>query len=468
MNQQVNSSRTYYLFEYGDPVKLDWEQTKFLRFQAFLEEIWENRSRSGIIADWYKAEEDPLNQPLVQCIHKRKGVEDFEFAIRASNYVGMIRFEDDVFHFLPKLFKKHVHDDALNSSNAHLLWWLSYNKWLNLPKHIASLSNQRCDFLEILIHLFSTYTLDQLNMGPYQAYQEMEAETTYLKGQLMFSDYISNYLGRANYQKLYCRYDSFEIDNTFNRIIKSVCKQLMHHTRLRKSRNNLNDILRILDEVSDTSVTIQNCDEVVLNRMFGDYQLVLDYCRMFLANSQTTSNDQQSNAFAFLVPMEKVFEEFVLGFIRKEMKDSIHVDSQLSGTYLTTKNTFKLRPDLKMTALKEPKSSFIADSKYKLLYDNAKGISQPDLYQMIAYAIRFNVNRIVMFYPKWTGGSQIDEKHIEILDELASEEIQIQIHSLEIMENIIPMDEHVSIQRVFELTRNRLIKQLESVIISKG
>jgi 5-methylcytosine-specific restriction enzyme subunit McrC len=461
MSQSKEQIRnTYYLFEYGDSIKLEWKKEKILRFQVFLEEMWENRTHSGILSQWYTAEEEPISQPILQFIHRRKGKDEFGFYIRASNYVGIIRFEEDVFHLIPKLFKGEEKREALKKSNAHLLWWLSYNKWLNLPKHVTNLSHQKCDFLEILIHLFSSYTIDQLNIGPFQAYQEMEDETTYLKGQLMFNEYVSNYLGRANYQKMYCRYDSFEIDNTFNRIIKYVCKQLIQQTRLRQTRNNLSNILRILDEVSDVPASIYTCDEVVLNRMFGGYQLVLDYCRMFLANSQSTSNDQHSDVFAFLVPMEKVFEEFVHGFIQKELKDKIEITGQVRGTYLTTSKKFALRPDLKLEA---GEFKFIADTKYKLLHDGFKGMSSSDLYQMLTYAVRFNVDRVMLFYPSWSGMQDSSVGEYDIKDELAGAIVKIEFHSLEILSENQQHDENISIQRLFEPCKMQLKEQISDL-----
>jgi len=62
--------------------------------------------------------------------------------------------------------------------------------------------------------------------------------------------------------------------------------------------------------------------------------------------------------------------------------------------------TFQLKPDL---FLKTENKSLIADTKYKIVYsdekDPKKGISQTDLYQMLAYAVRFDIDEIILFYP---------------------------------------------------------------------
>lgn len=448
------------LFEYGDWHNLDWKAEQIARFEVFLEEVWENRSRSGILAEWYKAEDEPLNQPLVQIKHKRFGKNKVTYAIRANNYVGIIRFEGHTFHVLPKLFKNHSKGHVLQVSNAHLLWWLSYNRWLNLPKQVTSLSYQRCDFLEILIHLFTTYTLAQIQKGVYQTYQEVEAETTYLKGQLLFNEYTSQYLGRANYQKMYCRYDSFEIDNQLNRIIKYVCRQLMAQSTIAETRRTLSRIINLLNEVKDVVVSDQNCDQVVLNKMFKEYQMVLDYCKMFLRGNQTQTTDKTHEAFAFLVPMEKVFEEFVLGFLQRELKDHIKVTGQYQRKYLTTNNKFRLRPDL-LIQVHQTSKSFIADSKYKLIYEGSKGISQSDLYQMLAYAVRHKADQIKLFYPNWTEGTNKDFSRISIRDEFTSNvEVHIDINQVHIAAvDHEKWNQHVPIRELFKEVKKQLKKE---------
>jgi len=75
-------------------------------------------------------------------------------------------------------------------------------------------------------------------------------------------------------------------------------------------------------------------------------------------------------------------------------------DERASDTYLDEGKAFNLKPDL---WLKTNDKSLIADTKYKIVYsdekDPKKGISQNDLYQMLAYAVRFEVDEIILFYP---------------------------------------------------------------------
>ena len=132
--------------------------------------------------------------------------------------------------------------------------------------------------------------------------------------------------------------------------------------------------------------------------------------------------------------METVFEDFILGFIKKEIP-SIIAKAQRSDIYLDESKAFNLKPDF---FLKTEFKSLIADAKYKIVYsdekDPKKGISQNDLYQMLAYAIRFEINEIIVFYPDTVKENQETSAEIFIKDTLANnKEICIKAFRLEVI-----------------------------------
>ncbi|PJA51501.1 MAG: hypothetical protein CO167_13625, partial [Candidatus Marinimicrobia bacterium CG_4_9_14_3_um_filter_48_9] len=78
---------------------------------------------------------------------------------------------------------------------------------------------------------------------------------------------------------------------------------------------------------------------------------------------------------------------------------------------------------------------FIADTKYKIIYsdknDIKNGISQNDLYQMISYAIRFNVQDVLLLYPNTLKSRDFGSNQFTITDKLALEK-QINISSYQL------------------------------------
>jgi len=226
----------------------------------------------------------------------------------------------------------------------------------------------------------------------------------------------------------------------------------------------------MLDEVTDVRVTADDCANIKFNPMFGEYEVVRDYCLLFLRNSISMSYKDDLKLFAFLLPMEYVFEDFIFGFIDKEIA-TISVSAQSNSTYLDKDKSFLLRPDL---ILEINGHSIIADTKYKIVYadgsDNKGGVLQSDLYQILAYAVRFKVNDAILLYPNTMSGNSINsvDNEIIIIDELASKaELRIKVCRLPIInKNLIRqgMFSEEPLEEIFEQTKAELKERLEYLL----
>jgi 5-methylcytosine-specific restriction enzyme subunit McrC len=204
------------------------------------------------------------------------------------------------------------------------------------------------------------------------------------------------------------------------------------------------------------------------NPIFANFEKVKDYCYLFLKNSISIEYKNNLRLFAFLLPMEYVFENFITGFIDKEIKE-INVRSQITSKYLDQEENFTLRPDLYFQL---GSKKIIADTKYKMIYQDANdpknGISQGDLYQMIAYAVRFKVNEIKLFYPDTIKGYYEKENAIIIKDELA-DYININIKSYQlpiINRDLIDQTEfqEIELAKKFETSRIKLRQRIIEIL----
>jgi len=445
------------LFEYQN--KVAFPEAHFDNLEVFLDAVWSKREKSS----YYNEDENREEvQHFIQFLHKNK-------ELKSNKFVGVIHFENQTINLLPKVFYKGTEATSTEVKliNSHILWWLSYCRKLRFPNYLSGLNAQQADFFEILIYLFSKYTKELLNSAVYQKYIEVENELSFIKGSINFSEYINQNLARGRNHKVNCRYDSFEMDNPFNQCVKSVTRLLLTATKDQQNRRNLNDILFLLDEVSDVTIASEECKRIQFNPMFKDFETVRDYCVLFLENSVSFNYKNDLKLFAFLLPMEYVFEDFIYGFIDKEL-DYVKAKSQAKYA-LDEEKHFGLKPDL-LLSLKD--RSIIADTKYKMVYadslDNKKGISQNDLYQMVAYAIRFKVTDIKLFYPNTvTRNTSTDLKTIEIIDELANrEKITIKAHQVTILDNELSIDDlnTKKLSDVFDSVRLQLKTELITIL----
>ncbi len=452
------------LFEYQNKVNI---QASFDGLEGFLDEIWNSREKNS----FYSENKSPKieSQRFLQFIHNSK-------ELKSNKYVGVIHYQGEKINLLPKIFfdinKNYIENtdklkNEINQIQNHILWWLSYCRKIKFPSYNASLDSVKSDFFEVLINLFSKYTRELLNSSIYQQYEEINRELPYIKGRLNTNEYINENLSRGKWHKLNCTYDAFVFDNEFNRIIKYVTTLLFNVTSSQDNKRNLREILFILDEVSEARATAEQCSRISFNPMFGEFETVRDYCQLFLTNCISFDYKNDLKLFAFLLPMEYVFEDFIFGFIDKEL-EKVNAKAQRNDTYLDEEGVFSLKPDL---WLKTDYKSLIADTKYKIIYtdekDPKKGISQNDLYQMLTYAVRFKVNEIILFYPNTIEQAQEKEATFTIKDALANgNEILIRAFQLPIINRELlksDIETNTYLNELFASTKDELKNKLEKI-----
>ncbi len=451
------------LFEYQNKVKAE---NTFEGLEEFLDDIWKNREKSVYFS---RDQEDKIeSQRFLQFLYKTN-------EIKSNKYVGVIRFEGQHINLLPKIFYDSIKDynaTDVNQMQNHILWWLSYCRKIKFPNYQTSMGSLKSDFFEILIYLFSKYTRQLLSNSIYQQYEEVNKELPFIKGRLNTNTYITENLSTGKWHQLNCTYDAFVFDNKFNRIIKYVVNLLFNVTSSVDNKKQLREILFILDEVSDVRATAEEVATIQFNPMFGEFETVRDYCHLFLSNSISFNYKNDLKLFAFLLPMEYVFEDFIFGFIKKEIEE-VSAKTQIGSTYLDTEENFALRPDL---MLKMTHKTIIADTKYKIVYsddkDPKKGISQSDLYQMLAYAVRFKIDEIILFYPNTISNYQEEVSKIVIQDALAdNKEIQINSYQLPILNKDLlgnKFNPNFDLATMFEDTRIELIEKLTKILIPEN
>jgi 5-methylcytosine-specific restriction enzyme subunit McrC len=122
------------------------------------------------------------------------------------------------------------------------------------------------------------------------------------------------------------------------------------------------------------------------------------------------------NTFSLLFPMEKLFEEFIARFICRYHDDfslkgsMVHVQAKHMKKWLLRSENgagkFRLKPDIVIDKLPQGRK-LIIDTKWKRLKSNIEdsknGVSQADIYQLYAYANRYDSPDNVLLYPKVEG-----------------------------------------------------------------
>lgn len=465
--------KTINLFEFGDAKKIFEKEKDLTEFNDFLNAIWQNRKEATLNYDEniWEFDENEKEQQFLKI--------NFLKEIRANNYVGVIRFGETAINILPKIFKQKepLTETDLQGIHAHLLWWLSHCSKIKFPKSWSNFNHIKSDFFEILIYLFANYTKETLSKILYQTYQEVEKELPYMKGRLDMNRYIQQNLSKGQWHQLSCIYSAFELDNRFNRIIKYVAKLLISVTQNVETKQLLSDIVFMLDEVGDYRMTASDCEKVHINPLYQELKPILDYCRLFLTNSTVLRFKNELEVFAFLLPMEVIFEDFLVGFLQKHFSDNLEIETQKSDKYLASlfydeqkvkEKVFQLRHDI---FIKKGEKRIIIDTKYKAIYTNPNsqnkkhGVSQSDMYQMVSYAIRRNCQDVKLIYPNRVL-SGLNDKDIQFMvdDELANKQINIGIYEIPFIQKEFEFKPYQSLEEHFKPLEKELIEKLNRIL----
>jgi 5-methylcytosine-specific restriction enzyme subunit McrC len=475
------------LFEF---VKYSWDSSVELNnisskktfsddLERVLDNIWADRKRFL-----------PSENLYYESSSKKQRFIDFrKNEIMPRNWIGTIHVrsndEEYAINLLPKIFHKENYIYATKETDsifAHILWWLSGSEKQNYFTMESSLGALESDFLEILVYIFSSYTLEVLSVSSYNYYQTVSEEIETVKGQIDFNSYVKNY-ATGNKHRLPCVFDSFQYDNLFNKIVKYVCAILNDFTKNKQTKRNLEEILFILDEVEFTNITAEDCDQVILNPIYTEFKTILDNCKMFLSSLSIYKWKDDYSVFALLIPSEKLFENFIFSTLKQNKIPQIsNVSRSRPGkTHLVRQapslvaNRYNMINDIVVKL--EDNSYILFDTKYKKIYntkiqeeediDPVYNISQSDIYQMVSYAVGSGISDLGLIYPALPFEPQKNELPVyEIQDEFTNDTV-IRIHPFKVdvvHSDGLELEVSGKLENLFESVHQKLINQLNESV----
>jgi 5-methylcytosine-specific restriction enzyme subunit McrC len=167
-------------------------------------------------------------------------------------------------------------------------------------------------------------------------------------------------------------------------------------------------------DVSDTRVSTLRWDRVVIDRTNQSWAQLLSLAKLLLGERFQTTSLGKSTGFSQLFEMNKLFEEFVGRALQKTLQATSY-RTRLQGprSYVLQEMhpegpgpyRFATKPDI--TISDGASHRLIIDTKWKRLKgaldDPKQGVSQADIYQMMAYAHVYPCSDLMLLYPHHRG-----------------------------------------------------------------
>jgi 5-methylcytosine-specific restriction enzyme subunit McrC len=327
-------------------------------------------------------------------------------SIKWTQFCGLVQLGDLTVEVLPKLYGREF--DVGSSRNA-LVKMLRKAGLLKVHKiGGANISTQKHTLLDIFIIDFCDQLNVQLVQGKLRQYIALEENLPLVRGKLLVNYQMRHNL--AHKERLFCQYDELSEDILINQIIKYTLTLLLPKCRSDKARKAVIQLLYSFDSISNIQTTSDDLAFLVVDRITARYGRVIEFCRMFMQGLAPDLHAGKQEAFALMFDMNVLFENWVASLLKPVAhKHHLTLKEQGPRKYLAyradlDKPVFQMKPDISLLDT-TGRPVLIADAKWKLLAPNeAKlGVSQADLYQMQAYANRYQVQNLMLVYPQQAG-----------------------------------------------------------------
>ena len=317
-----------------------------------------------------------------------------------SQYCGVIGLGRDTIEVLPKIYGK---GDAPEAGRRVLLRMLYLARRIKIsPVGAAGIDLRRHHLLDVFIRHFCEELFAQLRKGALLRYVHREDNLPVLRGRLLIDRQLK--LNSGHQGRLYCAFDELVEDNVYNQYIKCALQVVHGQARSLAAKRSATELLYRFDGVRDRRQ--EECRDWKLpeRRDAKRFESVFRQCGWFLRGLGQDVRAGDRRNLSVLFDMNRLFEDFITAKLRKETRScGFRVWAQGPQSSLVKEgdtSRFQMRPDI--TFIADGRALAILDTKWKILSEQKDkyGISQADLYQMVAYGTRYRCPNLTLVYPK--------------------------------------------------------------------
>lgn len=330
-------------------------------------------------------------------------------SLRARGVVGVIAAEGCALEILPKIeSREDAETNKIGNIRHRLIHMLAVALDIKVdPGQFTALDWQRDTLLELLIRLFSEKLIDAVRKGMPRRYVAQEDDLATLRGRLDVTRQFT--VHAANPSRLACRFDALSPDIALNQVMKAAVTRLARIARSAANQRRLRELAFAYADIADIPVPSLRWNDLVLDRTNARWHELLNMARLLLGDRFQTTSAGNSTGFSLLFEMNTLFEEYVARTVRRALAGSdLSVVSQGGRIYcLETADggLFQTKPDILVK--RSGQVVQVIDTKWKRIAarieDRKQGVSQADVYQMMAYGRLYKCSRLTLLFPHHAG-----------------------------------------------------------------
>lgn len=329
-------------------------------------------------------------------------------ALRARGLVGILAAGDASLEILPKIDvapdETPDHQNALIRKRLIHMLAIALDLKIDLGA-VTDITWQRETLLEILIRIFCEKLTEALRKGMPRQYIACEEDLSTLRGQLDINRQFTSHA--VNPSRLACRFDVLSQDTPLNRTMKAAVTHLARFSRRPANQQRLRELAFVYADITETTVSALSWDQIVIDRTNRSWQELFVMAQLFLQNRYQTTTEGRGQGTAMLFEMNSLFEQYIGRLVSQAMAGTGFTVSLQGGRLhcLSAQDSgrglFQTKPDILIR--EGGKVIHILDTKWKRIAsridDPKQGVSQADVYQMMAYAQLYQAPRLTLLYP---------------------------------------------------------------------
>ena len=325
-------------------------------------------------------------------------------SLRARGVVGVIAAPGCQLEILPKIEGVDEHEPQEADLRRRLVHMLGVVHDLPIDAgSTAQLGWQRDTVLELLIRLFCRRLADAVRQGMPRHYLEHEDDLPALRGRLDVTRQFSRHAVAP--QRLACRFDDLSPDITLNRVMLAAITRLQRLAQAPDNQRMLRELSFAYADVTDVAVKALRWDLITLDRTNQRWRDLLAFAQLFLSDRHQQTSAGSIDGHALLFEMNTLFENYVARLLPRALAVSgLRVVAQgghRNCLFEEEVGRFRTKPDLIIR--QGERVVMVIDTKWKRMTpqidDPKQGVSQGDVYQLMAYSQLYDCPNVMLLYP---------------------------------------------------------------------
>lgn len=352
-------------------------------------------------------------QALLRLNELRRGFcQRLSGGIKLAQHCGIVRLPTCVVEVLPKVGMADARaPDELERSRGALLAMLHSARQVAITK-IGPVPQQavHAPLLDIFIEAFLQCALDQARRGLLSRYVAHADDLPVIKGRFQAHGHVRRNLARPHL--LHCEYDEFTADNAYNRAVRATLDACRTWASRASTQRMWFETHARYASISAVTMSAAEVARLPSDRTTHRYDALLTWCEWLLAMASPALSAGASQAPGLLFDMNKLFEAHAVRLEEAGAGPDRIVHAQGPPLPLATHgqvDAFLLKPDITVWHVGHDGAAAgidrVVDAKWKRLDPHAAdfGVDEADVYQLLAYALRYGCTSLELAYPQQVG-----------------------------------------------------------------